>query len=260
MTATRSQRPAHVVTLLLIGSLVACAPAAEPTASPTAPGSATATSGESVITIASPIDDARVTVPVTADGTANTAEGALTVELLTKDGDTLCARHIVATSGSGASGSATPGSATPGTWQTDLAFVPPDADQSAVLRAYELNPEDGTAINVVETPVVVTSERPPMIIKTPVCGATVAPGGVIAVTGRAQVSAAQFSLELRDTAGTAVLTQALTAENATEGADFSAMVTVPADLAGGFYDLVGYQAGAAGGSVKYEFPVQILVQ
>lgn len=251
MRATRSARPAHVVTLLLIGSLVACTAGPGPTASPTDAASGTASpSGEAVITITSPVNDARVTVPVTADGSATTADGTLILELLTEGGDTLCTRHVVATSGTG----------TPGTWQADLAFVPPDADESAILRAYELNADDGTEIHVVETPVVVTSERPPIIIETPVCGDTVAPGGMIAVHGRAQVLEAKFSLELRDAAGTAVLTQELTAENATDEPGFSATVTVPADLPGGFYDLVGYQAGAEGGSVKYEFPVQILVQ
>jgi len=194
--------------------------------------------------------DARVTVPVTASGTANTFEAALTVQLLTEAGDTLCVREIMATSGSG----------TEGTWQTDLAFVPPDSDQPAVLRAYERSAEDGSPVNVVEVPLVVTPERPPIIIVTPVCGDTVAPGGQIAVTGRAQVFEAQFTLELRDAAGTAVLSQEVTAESGTEESNFSALLTVPADLPSGFYDLVGYDTSAKDGSVQYEFPVQILVQ
>lgn len=252
MRSTRSRRPAHLVTLLLIGSLVACAPGESPRNSPTASGSGTAATGEPAITIASPIADARVTVPVTADGAATTAEGALTLDLLTEGGETLCTRHVVATMGTGTAGTA-------GSWQADLAFVPPDDDQAATLRAYELNPGDGTVTNVVETPVVITSERPPIIITAPVCGATVAPGGVIAVTGQAQVLEAQMFLELRDAAGAVLVTQEITAEGGTEESNFNAMVTVPADVPGGFYDLVGYETGAEGGSVKYEFPVQIQV-
>ncbi|PXA72173.1 Gmad2 immunoglobulin-like domain-containing protein [Cryobacterium arcticum] len=263
MSATRSPRPAHLVALLLVTALAACAPGPAPTPTPTpsasssatASGTATstatppATSGP-VIQIDSPMADARVTVPVTASGTANTFEAALTLQLLTEAGDTLCVRQIMATSGSG----------TEGTWQTDLAFVPPDSDQPTVLRAYELSAEDGSPINVVEVPVVVTPERPPIIIVTPVCGDTVAPGGQIAVTGRAQVFEAQFTLELRDAAGTAVLSQEVTAESGTEESNFSALLTMPADLPGGFYDLVGYNTSAKDGSVQYEFPVQILVQ
>jgi len=261
MSATRSPRPAHLVALLLVTALAACAPGPAPTPTPSASSSATAsgtatptdtppaTSGP-VIQIDSPMADARVTVPVTASGTANTFEAALTVQLLTEAGDTLCVREIMATSGSG----------TEGTWQTDLAFVPPDSDQPAVLRAYERSAEDGSPVNVVEVPLVVTPERPPIIIVTPVCGDTVAPGGQIAVTGRAQVFEAQFTLELRDAAGTAVLSQEVTAESGTEESDFSALLTVPADLPSGFYDLVGYDTSAKDGSVQYEFPVQILVQ
>lgn len=261
MSATRSPRPAHLVALLLVTALAACAPGPAPTPTPSASSSATAsgtatptdtppaTSGP-VIQIDSPMADARVTVPVTASGTANTFEAALTVQLLTEAGDTLCVREIMATSGSG----------TEGTWQTDLAFVPPDSDQPAVLRAYERSAEDGSPVNVVEVPLVVTPERPPIIIVTPVCGDTVAPGGSIAVTGRAQVFEAQFTLELRDAAGTAVLSQEVTAESGTEESNFSALLTVPADLPGGFYDLVGYDTSAKDGSVQYEFPVQILVQ
>ena len=261
MSATRSPRPAHLVALLLVTALAACAPGPAPTPTPSASSSATAsgtatptdtppaTSGP-VIQIDSPMADARVTVPVTASGTANTFEAALTVQLLTEAGDTLCVREIMATSGSG----------TEGTWQTDLAFVPPDSDQPAVLRAYERSAEDDSPINVVEVPLVVTPERPPIIIVTPVCGDTVAPGGQIAVTGRAQVFEAQFTLELRDAAGTAVLSQEVTAESGTEESNFSALLTVPADLPGGFYDLVGYDTSAKDGSVQYEFPVQILVQ
>ena len=261
MSATRSPRPAHLVALLLVTALAACAPGPAPTPTPSASSSATAsgtatptdtppaTSGP-VIQIDSPMADARVTVPVTASGTANTFEAALTLQLLTEAGDTLCVREIMATSGSG----------TEGTWQTDLAFVPPDSDQPAVLRAYERSAEDDSPINVVEVPLVVTPERPPIIIVTPVCGDTVAPGGQIAVTGRAQVFEAQFTLELRDAAGTAVLSQEVTAESGTEESNFSALLTVPADLPGGFYDLVGYDTSAKDGSVQYEFPVQILVQ
>ncbi|WEO77432.1 Gmad2 immunoglobulin-like domain-containing protein [Cryobacterium sp. SO2] len=187
---------------------------------------------------------------MTASGIANTFEAALTVEMLTESGDILCVRNIMTT----------PGSSTPGSWQTDVAFVPPDSDEPATLRAYELSAQDGTPINVVERDVTVTSERPPIIIVTPVCGDTAAPGGQIAVTGRALVFEAQFSIDLRDAAGDVLLTQAVTAESGTEESDFTATVTLPTDLAGGYYDIVAYDNNAKDGSIEYEFPVQILVQ
>ena len=276
MKTTRSARPVQIGALVLIGSLAACAPGGAPTASPPpatvtssapapptpgetptieaptspAPGPTVAPTDSPTIVIDSPAADARVTVPVAASGTANTFEAALTLQLLTDVGDTLCVRNLMASSGSGVTG----------TWQSNLAFVPPDGDLPATLRAYELSATDGSPINVVERRVTVTPERPPIIIATPVCGDVVAPGGVIAVTGRALVFEAQFSLDLRDASGLAVLTQEVTADSGSEESNFTATLTVPADLPGGYYDLVGYDISAADGSIQHEFPVQILVQ
>ncbi|WP_411719864.1 Gmad2 immunoglobulin-like domain-containing protein, partial [Mycetocola sp.] len=57
---------------------------------------------------------ARVAAPVEAEGTANTFEAVLTVDIVNEAGDILCTRHILATSGSG----------TTGTWQARLGFGP----------------------------------------------------------------------------------------------------------------------------------------
>lgn len=75
-----------------------------------------------VITIDSPVADSPVTIPVRTRGTANTFEAALVIDLLDEDGQTLCVRHLMATSGS----------ATPGTWQSDLAVPPPDDEHRGV--------------------------------------------------------------------------------------------------------------------------------
>lgn len=192
---------------------------------------------------------ARVTSPLTVSGRANTFEAALTVQLVTPVGDTLCVREVMATSGSG----------TEGTWQTVLGFMPPEVDTPATLRAFERSAKDGSPINVVEHEVVVGTERPPIFIYQPVCGDRVAPGDPLFVKGRAFVFEAQFSLDLRTASGEVVLTQQVTAESGTEESNFDATVTIPADLPGGYYDLVAYDNSAKDGSVENEFPVQIEV-
>ena len=263
MSSSRAHRSRRRHTTLLAALLVlplaACAPGPAPTPESTAPtgGSDTATATPSgtptsgpAITIDSPVADSPVTVPVTARGTADTFEAALVIDLLDEDGQTLCVRHITATSGSG----------TPGTWQTDLAFPPPQDEEPVTLRAYELSAEDGSETNVVERSLTLTTERPPIIITTPACGTSVAPGGTLDVTGRAMVPEAQFTLELRDATGAAVLTQEVTAASGTEESDFSSTLPVPAGLAVGFYDLVGFDTSLKDGSAQYEFPVQLVVQ
>lgn len=256
------RRRTALLAALLALPLAACAPGPAPTpsgsgssatSSSSGTGTPTATSAPTaaeVITIDSPVADSPVTIPVSARGTANTFEAALVIDLLGEDGQTLCVRHIMATSGSG----------TPGTWQSDLAFPPPDDEQPVTLRAYELSAADGSETNVVERPLTLTTERPPIIITAPACGASIAPGGTLEVSGRAMVPEAQFTLELRDAAGAPVLTQQVTAASGTEESDFSSTLSVPAGIAGGFYDLVGFDNSLKDGSVQYEFPVQLLVQ
>jgi hypothetical protein len=261
-SAAASHRPGRrrtaLLAALLVVPLAACAPGPAPTPSGTGTGTGgtgtpTATSAPTaaeVITIDSPVADSPVTIPVSTRGTANTVEAALVIDLLDEDGQTLCVRHLMATSGSG----------TPGTWQSDLAFPPPDDEQSVTLRAYELSAADGSETNVVEVPLILTAERPPIIIASPACGASIAPGGTLEVSGRAMVPEAQFTLELRDAAGAPVLTQQVVAASGTEESDFTSTLSVPAGIAGGFYDLVGFDNSLKDGSVQYEFPVQLLVQ
>ncbi|QYF73267.1 Gmad2 immunoglobulin-like domain-containing protein [Cryobacterium sp. PAMC25264] len=258
-SAPRAGRKRRVlaVAALLVCVLAACAPGPRPESS----GSASATSTPSTtaagtpapaatITLDSPMADAPVTVPVTIKGTASTADSKLVVDLLDADGQPLCVRHITATPGSGSSA----------TWQTDLAFEPPDAEQDVTLRAYTQSAADGSAENIVERPLTLTAERPPIIITSPGCGDTVAPGGTLTVVGRALVPEAQFTLELRDASGAAVLTQDVMAADGTQESDFSATLDIPAGLSAGFYDLVGFDNSLKDGSEQYDFPVQLLVQ
>ena len=258
-SALRARRKRRVLAgaALLVCALAACAPGPQPepsgTASAASTPSATATgtpSASPVITVDSPMAEAPVTVPVTIKGTASTSDSKLVVDLVDADGQPLCVRHITATPGSGISA----------TWQTDLAFEPPDAEQDVTLRVYTQSAADGSAENVVERPLTLTAERPPIIITSPGCGDPVAPGGTLTVVGRALVPEAQFTLELRDASGAAMLTQDVTAADGTQESDFSATLDIPAGLSAGFYDLVGFDNSLKDGSEQYDFPVQLLVQ
>ncbi|WP_255455111.1 Gmad2 immunoglobulin-like domain-containing protein [Cryobacterium adonitolivorans] len=67
-------------------------------------------------------------------------------------------------------------------------------------------------------------------------------------------------LDLRNASGEVMLTQQATAESGSEESNFDATITIPADLPGGFYDLVAYDNSAQDGSIQNEFPVQIEVR
>ncbi len=231
---------------------------AEPTPAATTTASAStvtpgttpaATAPATLITIDIPPEGAHVSTPIELSGTANTFEAALTVDVLDATGDALCARSIMATSGSG----------TPGTWATTLDIPPPDAETPVTLRAYEFSAMDGSIINLVERDVTLSTERPPLFITSPECGATVAPGSALVVEGRGVVFEAAFNLELRDAAGTAVATASGMA-GGTEEMPFSVTMTVPTDAPNGKYDLVAFSFSAEDGSVQNEFSVQIFVQ
>ncbi|MET4581060.1 hypothetical protein ABIE21_000550 [Conyzicola nivalis] len=211
----------------------------------------TATAREPLIRIVEPALDATVTTPVALSGTANTFEAHLVVDAQNEAGDTLCIRHVSATSGSG----------TEGTWSTVLGIVPEsDADAPIVLRAYERSPEDDSIANLVERPVTLSATRPVIYLTSPVCGDTVAPGGVVSVQGRATVFEAALTVDLRDAGGTVVFSRDLLTEEGGVESNFGELVTLPAHLPGGFYDLVAFSISAADGSIENEFPVQILVQ
>ncbi|MET4638906.1 hypothetical protein ABIE24_002144 [Mycetocola sp. 2940] len=187
-------------------------------------------------------------MPVDAEGTANTFEAALTVDIVNEAGDILCMRHLMATSGSG----------TRGTWQARLGFAPEqDIAAPVTLRAYELSAKDGSMINLVERPITLSPEHPLIMLTSPVCGDVVDAGGNLSVQGLATVFEAALTVELRDAAGAAVYSRDLmTAEGGVES-PFGEIVTIPAGLPPGFYDLVAFNYSAEDGSIENEFPVQI---
>lgn len=189
--------------------------------------------------------------PIELAGTANTFEAQLLVDAVDEAGDFLCIRTVTATSGSG----------TEGTWAATLGVVPEsDSDLAITLRAYERSAKDGSIINLVERPVTLSAEHPTIFLTSPVCGDTVAPGGALAVQGRATVFEAALTVELRNAAGTVVFSRNLLTEEGGVESGFGEIVTLPADLPTGLYDLVAYNTSAKDGSIQNEFPVQVNVQ
>jgi hypothetical protein len=216
---------------------------------PSTPGP-TATSSSSTITIDSPASGDTVTTPIALSGSAETFEAALTIDALDAHGNSLCVRELMATSGTG----------TAGTWQATLAVEPPETDSPITLRAYELSAADGSIVNLVERRVTLSATHPAILISTPGCGATVSPGSALSVTGRAFVFEAQFTLELRNSTGDAVLSVPVTAASGTEESDWSTTLHVPAGLPLGQYDLVAFDNSAKDGSVQDEFAVQVILE
>jgi len=232
------------------GSLSA-SPSPQTSASTSTSPTPAPTSTAPVITIDSPVEGATASVPVLMSGTADTFEAALTVDALDEAGDVICARSITATSGSG----------TPGTWETNLAFPPPDSDAPVTLRAYELSAKDGSMTNLVEREITVSAERPAITLTSPVCGATMTnPGADFLVEGLATVFEAALTVEFRDAAGWVILTKDLVTEVGNQESGFSEYVTLPADTPAGFYDVVAFDHSPKDGSIENEFSVQVRVR
>jgi hypothetical protein len=251
----RSMHTLAVVAVVLAVTACASGPASGPGPSPS-PASLPATSPAPTpseapqITIGSPVADATVSVPFTVSGEANTFEAALTVEVVDGSGTGMCVRQLMATSGSG----------TPGTWEGTLAFPPEVNPLPVMLRAYAHSMKDGTVVGLVEVPITISPDRPPIILTSPACGQVYEVGGLMMVTGTAALFEAALTVDVRDASGTTVATLQVTADECCVESNFSSRLTLPADIPPGFYDVVAYSLSAKDGSVENEFPVQIEVR
>jgi len=240
--------------LILVFGLTGCAPdgvvlpSATPLPIPTISPSPSAVDSPA-IAIDTPADAATVTVPITMRGTANTFEAALRIDAIDAAGAVLCARELIATSGSG----------TPGDWSGTLAFPPPPPGAAMMLRAYELSAKDGSITSLVTRVVTMSTARPAIILSAPSCGTTVTRGSSVAVSGRAFVFEAQFTLELRDAAGAVVVAQQVFATRGDTESSFATSLTVPAGTPIGAYDLVAYDNDAADGSTRDEFAIPLSI-
>ncbi|GAA3872966.1 hypothetical protein GCM10022381_14980 [Leifsonia kafniensis] len=214
------------------------------------PSSAPTAEADPLISFERPVEGTTVSVPFLVAGSANTFEAALTVEASVAGGGILCALDLLATSGSG----------TPGTWQGTIAFPPPESAGSVTLRAYAHSAKDGSPTDLVAQTITVSAERPAIFLTTPVCGDIVDAGQLLAVTGRAEVFEAALTIELRDASGTALLAQQVVADECCVESNFAVLLSVPAGLAAGSYDVVAFTTSAVDGSIQNEFPVQIQVR
>jgi hypothetical protein len=220
-------------------------PSGEQPESPTDPGDP----ATGAITIEYPLAGATVPVPFVANGTANTFEAALTIDAVDGSGMQMCVRHLTATSGSG----------TRGTWQGMLAFPPEEDPLAVTMRAYAFSARDGSMVDLVEFPVLISPERPDIIVTNPRCGDVYEPGGLMLLTGTAAVFEAALTIELRD-GRRAIMSLPVTADECCIESQFTARLTLPSDLSSGFYDVAAYSLSAMDGSVENEFVVQIEVR
>jgi len=249
----RSMHTLTVVAVALAVTSCASGPGSSPgpSQSPASPSATSPTQSEAPqITIGIPVADATVSVPFTVTGAANTFEAALTVDAVDESGMVACVRHLTATSGSG----------TPGTWEATLAFPPEEDALPVMLRAYAQNAKDGSVVGLVDFPITVSPERPPIILTSPTCGQVYEVGSLILVTGTANIFEAALTVDVRDASGTTVATVQVTADECCVESNFSSRLTLPADIPPGLYDVVAYSLSAKDGSVENEFPVQIEVR
>lgn len=244
-------RKLAVAAIVASGTLISCStPGSGPITAPTATPSESPEPAGPAITITTPAEDDTVSVPFTVSGEANTFEAALTVEVVDQSGTGMCVRQLMATSGSG----------TPGTWEGTLAF-PPEVDALPVmLRAYAHSAKDGSIIDLVEYPITIAPDRPPIILTSPACGQVYEVGGLMMVTGTAALFEAALTVDVRDASGATVATLPVIADACCVESNFSSMLTLPTDIAPGFYDVVAYSLSAKDGTMENEFPVQIEVR
>lgn len=240
--------------LLAAVTLTSCSgsPGASPSAPPTVPGptSPPPTTTSSAIEIVSPVEGETVSVPFVVSGEANTFEAALTVEVVDQSGLVDCVRQVMATSGTG----------TPGTWDATLAF-PPEVDALLVmLRAYTHSAKDGSIVDLVEYPIEVAPDRPPIFLTSPTCGQVYERGTLVSVSGLAAVFEAALTVDVRDGSGATVTTLSLTADACCEHSNFSSLLTLPDDLPPGLYDVVAYSLSPKDGTIENGFPVQIEIR
>ena len=202
------------------------------------------------IVIDGPAASATLSIPFEISGTADVAEGALSVSVSDASG-TLCEHDLKAASGG----------ATPRAWRTTMAFAPPAAPGPVTVRAFSRSPQDGAAVNVVTRTVQVTGSPPDIVIAEPRCAADLAAESALRVSGTARVFEAALTVELRAGTGAVVGQRHVTAD---AGAPATGRWSAVLDLTGipaGRYDLVAYSISARDGAPEHVFsiPVRITV-
>jgi hypothetical protein len=205
------------------------------------------------IVIEAPELGAIVEVPFTISGTANVFEAALSVQVLTADGQLVCQHNIMATSGSG----------TRGDWTTTMAFPPPEppAGNAAVpmiVRALSYSARDGSEENVVTVDINVSGQRPPNVITQPTCGAEASAGAMLTVSGVTDAFEGSLQLELQDASGNVALSETVQAEGGLGNAPWETTLSL-AGIQPGAYTLIAFDFSAEDGTRQNEFPVPVTI-
>jgi hypothetical protein len=193
MGRTKPLAAVFVVSLGSVMFLSACKEAEAPTheATVTSAPAATATQA-AAITVTEPRSGDEVTVPVTVKGTASVFEGTVTVVVENKGGGkTFC--KTVATASEGAPGA--------GSFEAQVAFPPPSAATDGRVQVYSVSPKDGSIQNLVSVPVVISSEQPPIVVDSPLCGAEVKSPVTVTGTASAEVFEAAVVVVVKDSLG-----------------------------------------------------------
>lgn len=226
-------------------------------ASPT-PGSGTPAASptadrEPAITLGEPAEGSTVQIPFTMTGTANVFEAVFHIQVLAPNGRTLCARRMMASTGTG----------TPADWTTKVAFAFPvgvTGNLPVRLRAFDYSAKDGAEENVVERTVNVSPVEPKIVIVEPPCNVNASKTQPLPVNGFAEVFEAALTLELHDEAGETVLTKSILSAEGQTRAPFSTTLdlTDPA-IVPGRYDLVAVSFSPRDGARENEFAIPIEV-
>lgn len=194
-----------------------------------------------------------VEVPFTIAGTANVFEAALSVQVLTPEGQLVCQHNLTATSGSG----------TRGDWTTTMAFPPPEPPTGSaavpmVVRALNYSAQDGSEENVVTVDINVSGQRPSNVITEPACGAEATAGSTLDVSGVTDAFEGSLQLELQDASGNVALSETIQAAGGLGNAPWETTLSL-AGLDPGAYALVAFDFSAEDGTRQNEFPVPITI-
>jgi hypothetical protein len=195
-----------------------------------------------------------VDLPFEISGTANVFEAALSVQIVSEDGQHICQHNITASSGTG----------TRGDWSTVMAFPPPSPPSGTtavpmVVRAFDYSPMDGSEENVVTVEINVSGKRPTNVIQTPLCGERIPANEPLRVTGVTDAFEGTLQLELRDSSGMVVSTQAVQAYGDVPEAPWLADISL-SGFTPGTYMLISFDFSAEDGSRQNDFgiPIEVL--
>lgn len=103
------------------------------------------TSESGLVKVTSPKPGAQVSSPIQVAGSANVFEAALNADLIAPNGRVMATRNFMATAGSG----------TWGTFSTAFGY-PVGYTGPATLNVYSISPKDGSQVNLVSIPVVIS--------------------------------------------------------------------------------------------------------